>query len=368
MSFRALVVALAAVAATPGCAARQAPPADAAAERERHVGMVTRDYVDRDRLDWTSTGPRPLRTAIWYPAPDAAAMTERVTAGFFQGGTVAPGAPVAPGSERYPLIVLSHGTGGSAVQMMWLGRYLASRGFIVAAVNHHGNTGTEPQRRAEGFLLYWERATDLSRVIDRLLADETFGPRIDPARIGAAGFSLGGFTVLLAGGARFSSAQYDAFCASPKRDFTCEPQPEHLAAHADFATIRHTPRVQQSLRRSGESFRDPRVGAVFAIAPALGSGLTAGSLARLPVPAEIVVGEADVTTPAATNAALVASLIRGSKLTVLPSVTHYTFLDPCDDKGRQVLDICRDPAPTDRAAVHRQVGEMAATFFRAKLR
>jgi predicted dienelactone hydrolase len=48
--------------------------------------------------------------------------------------------------------------------MMWLGYYLASRGYIVAAVNHHGNTAAEKERAAQGFLLYWERETVHQRV------------------------------------------------------------------------------------------------------------------------------------------------------------------------------------------------------------
>jgi len=35
----------------------------------RSVGlrMVTRPYVDNTQMNWSRTGPRPLRTAIWYP-------------------------------------------------------------------------------------------------------------------------------------------------------------------------------------------------------------------------------------------------------------------------------------------------------------
>jgi len=330
--------------------------------------MITRDYVDPARENWERTGPRPLRTALWYPAPRSAIMSESVTAGLFEGGIVAPGAPIAPDRSRYPLIILSHGTGGSAVQMMWLGRFLAARGFVVAAVNHHGNTSAEPQRRAQGFLLYWERARDLSRVLDRILADEVFGPRIDGARIGAAGFSLGGFTVLLTAGARFSSARYAAFCASPQRDFTCEPQPEHPTAHAEFARLRETdPIVRESLQHADELYRDDRIRAVFVIAPALGSGLTERSLRSVRVPVELVVGDADVTTPMATNAVHVTGLIPDSRLEVLPGVSHYTFLNPCSARGVEVLDLCRDLASVDRAAIHRKVGEMAWRFFRTSL-
>lgn len=364
---RSFAFALIAVMAACAPSSRVAPPEMAAAD-ELRVGMITRDYVDDGRRNWDGTGPRPLRTAIWYPATDSAEMTESVTAGLFEGGVVAPGAPIVPHKAQYPLIVLSHGTGGSAVQMMWLGRYLASRGFIVAAVNHHGNTGSEPQRRAQGFLLYWERARDLARVTDRLLADETFGARIDRRRIGAAGFSLGGFTVLLVGGARFSRAQYDAFCASEQRDFTCEPQPEYPTAHAEFALLQDTDEmVRDSLSRSDDSYRDPRIRAVFAIAPAIGSGLTETSLAAIEVPVELVVGDGDLVTPMATNAARIARLVPGARLTTLPGVTHYTFLNRCSDRGVQILDLCRDPAPVNRATIHRQVGDMAVRFFRHSL-
>src|SRR5687768_7793387 len=102
------------------------PPRPAIETPEHHVGMITRDYVDTERRNWEGTGPRPLRTSVWYPASASAAMTESVSVGLFEGGLVAPSAPIASQRIHYPLIILSHGTGGSAFQMMWLGRFLAS--------------------------------------------------------------------------------------------------------------------------------------------------------------------------------------------------------------------------------------------------
>jgi predicted dienelactone hydrolase len=108
--------------------------------------------------------------------------------------------------------------------MMWLGTYLASRGYLVAAINHHGNTAAEQERAAQGFMLYWERAKDLTAVLDKLLADPVFGTHIDRDRIGAAGFSLGGSTVISIAGGVFSPQEFATFCRSPQRDFTCEAQ------------------------------------------------------------------------------------------------------------------------------------------------
>ncbi len=333
------------------------------------VGMVTRDYVDEARKNWQATGPRPLRTAIWYPA--ATITTEETIFGgppetqVFVPVTVAVGAEVSQSSRTYPLVILSHGTGGSAVMMMWLGYYLAERGYIVAAVNHHGNTAAENQPAAQGFMLVWERPKDLTVALDKLLADPVFGKRIDRNRIGAAGFSLGGYTVISIAGGVFSLKEFEGFCNSPQRDFTCEPQPEFPEARAKFEELRKTdPVVQASLLHAGDSYVDKRIKRVFAIAPALGGGFTKAGLSAIKIPVRIVVGQADAVTPLTTNAQRYANLIKGAKLTVLSGeVGHYTFLATCTPNGEKRLPICRDGAGVDRALVHNRVSRMAFEFF-----
>ena len=334
------------------------------------VGMMTRNFTDEKRKNWQGTAPRPLRTAIWYPAMATATGDEIIFGGaaekqVFAPVTVAPDADISRAARKYPLVLLSHGTGGSAVQMMWLGYYLASRGYIVAAVNHHGNTAAEQQRTAQGFLLFWERAKDLRAVLDKLLADPVFGAHIDRSRIGAAGFSLGGYTVISVAGGVFSPQEFEAFCHSPQRDFTCEPQPEFPEAPRLFAELKKTdPVVQKSLRHAGDSYRDERIKRVFAIAPALGGGFTEAGLNKIVIPVRIVIGRADKVTPLVTNAQRYSNLIKGARLTVLPGeIGHYTFLAECTPHGKAVLDICRDAESIDRAAVHREVGQLAYEFF-----
>ena len=348
----------------------------ASAQTTFKVGMVTRDFTDEHRRNWQGTAARPLRTAIWYPTSATTIKEETIFGGppdkeVFAPVTVASGASVSNAQQKYPLVLLSHGTGGSAVQMMWLGYYLASRGYIAAAVNHHGNTAAERQPAAPGFLLYWERARDLSVLLDKLLADPLVGPHIDRDRIGAAGFSLGGYTVISIAGGQFSQRQFDSFCASPQKDYTCEPQPEFPDAPKLFAELRKTDPpttesmlVEESLRHAGDSYRDPRIKRVFVIAPALGGGFTKAGLSKIRIPVFIVVGQADKVAPLATNAQRYARSIKGAKLTVLPGeVGHYTFLAECNAHGRSVLDICRDAASTDRAQVHQQVAQLAYEFF-----
>lgn len=348
----------------------------AAAQATLKVGMITRDFADERRQNWQGTAPRPLRTAIWYPAATTATESETIFGGpsdkeVFAPVSVASGAEISNAMLKYPLVLLSHGTGGSAMQMMWLGYYLASRGYIVAAVNHHGNTGAERQPAAQGFLLFWERARDLSALLDKLLADPLFGSRIDGDRIGAAGFSLGGYTVITVAGGQFSPAQFAFFCRSPQRDFTCEPQPEFPEARKLFAELKNANPptsasivVNDSLRHAGDSYRDLRIKRVFAIAPALGGGFTRAGLSRISIPVYIVVGQADKVAPPATNARRYASFIKHAKLTILPGgVGHYTFLAECNAHGRSILDICLDDASINRAQVHQQVAKLAFEFF-----
>lgn len=334
------------------------------------VGMMTRNYEDEARKNWQATGPRPLRTAVWYPAAETATKEETIFGGppetqVFAPVTVAAGADVSQRSKKYPLVLISHGTGGSAMMMMWLGYYLAARGYIVAAVNHHGNTAIEKEPAAQGFSLVWERPKDLTVVLDKLLADPLFGNHIDRNRIGAAGFSLGGYTVISIAGGVFSLKEFEGFCNSPQRDFTCEPQPEFPQAQAKLKELIKTDTVvQTSLLHASDSYVDKRIKCVFAIAPALGSGLTPASLNAIKIPVRLVVGQADHVTPPATNAQRFASLIKGAKLTVLPGeVGHYTFLATCTPNGEKVLPVCRDGAGVDRAAVHEQVSRMAFEFF-----
>ncbi len=219
------------------------------------VGEVNRHYVDERRLTWGGSGPRPLETAIWYPAKAAAAAAEaQPDRAIFETPVVVQGASLAEAHEKYPLILISHGTGGCAAALLWMGHYLASHGYLVAAINHHGNTCAEAQPDPRGYLLWWERAQDLRVALDRVLADPEFGTHIDPRRIGALGFSLGGYTVITVAGARIDRARYQRFCSSSARDFTCGPQAEYPDAPKLFEQLEKTdPVVQDALKHSGDS-------------------------------------------------------------------------------------------------------------------
>jgi len=337
-----------------------------------HVGVVERVFHPKAVRDWRGAQKQELRVMVWYPAPVSAVEVPRVIgppdAPLFEAGMASPNAPMEPSLKQFPLIVLSHGSGGSAMQMAWLGTALARAGFIAAAVDHPGNNALEPYT-PEGFILWWERATDLSEVIDGMLADENFGLRIDKDRIGAAGFSLGGYTVMEIAGAQTDvSALYDR-CTGQQDQSVCHSteMKDMQTPQQMLAQVRKTSGI--SLAASADSYKDARVHAVFAIAPGLGFTQTQESLRAIRMPVEIVVGGADRIAPANENADYLRANIHGARETVLPGgVAHYTFLDTCTVAAKKQLGVyCEDAATVDRDKVHAQVAGEAVGFFRNAL-
>jgi predicted dienelactone hydrolase len=340
----------------------------AAALAQSPVGAIERRFVPPEPYDWRGAKTHALDTTIWYPAADAK-MTEHDIgppgAPLFRLGSWADDAKPAVG--RHPLIVFSHGTGGSAAIMSWFGRALAARGYIVAGVNHPGNNALE-EYTVEGFSLWWKRAPDLTTVIDNVLRDEVIGPAIDPARIGAAGFSLGGYTMFELAGARTDPTLYLKFCAIAGG---CIDPPEFPNLTARRNELEKTSQAfRDQLAQSGQSYRDPRVRAVFAIAPALGPAFVPDSLRAIKIPVAIVTGDTDPLLPLAANAQALAKQVPGASLTIVPGgVGHYTFLAICTDAGRKAqAQLCTDNAGVDRAAVHQRAVDLASAFFERTLK
>jgi predicted dienelactone hydrolase len=106
--------------------------------------------------------------------------------------------------------------------------------------------------------------------------------------------------------------EYDRFCSSSERDFTCGPQPEFPDAPRLFQDLQANDMVvRDSLAHSGDSYRDPRIRAVFAIAPVFGRGFTRADVNDIRIPIEMVAGLGDAVAPPPTNAQSYAALISG---------------------------------------------------------
>jgi dienelactone hydrolase len=119
--------------------------------------------------------------------------------------------PEAAGSARTPLVVFSHGIGGSRRGYTWLGQHVARHGIASLHLQHVGSDRTlwggsifGLVGRLQGAAQDKEaiaRVQDLRFALDTLLAGE-LGGRFDPDRIVAGGHSYGANTTLLASGAR----------------------------------------------------------------------------------------------------------------------------------------------------------------------
>ena len=78
-------------------------------------------------------GKAPVEVGIWYPT-DAKPSDQRIELGL---QPVAPDAPVA--GQRLPLILISHGHGGSDAGHVDTAIALANAGYVVAALTHTGD-------------------------------------------------------------------------------------------------------------------------------------------------------------------------------------------------------------------------------------
>ncbi len=332
------------------------------------VGLKQLNYVDSERSNWQGNGPRPLSGLLWYPAKKGSKV-EDLDIAIFKVGKFAIKAAMSEDVAKMPLIVISHGTGGSAATMSWLASTLSSEAYLVAAVNHHGNTAVEEEKRAEGFLAWWERPRDISVLIDRLLQDPEIGPRIDTHRIGVAGFSLGGYTAIALGGAKLNFRNWVNMCKSEEGKTQCQLPPEATFSRQDALNLLEKPGPFQTiLAKSDDSYRDPRISAVFLTAPVLASYMQPESLSSIRVPVRIVVGDADDQAPLERNTRVFAQQIPNANYQVLSKVGHYSFLPVCSMTGKIAAKLyCNDHADVDRANIHALVGQQALDFFKREL-
>ncbi|UCE86319.1 MAG: dienelactone hydrolase family protein [Deltaproteobacteria bacterium] len=217
------------------------------------VGRTTFAITDPARND------RPLQIDAWYPVDpvDATAPPSvyELIGGIGILSEVALDAPPVSSQGPFPMIVFSHGSGGVRFQSFFLTESLASHGFVVVAPDHTGNTALDSIFGTQDpfEVIAVNRPADVSFLIDTMLAKnadalDPFRGAIDASRIGVSGHSFGGFTA--------------------------------LAVASGFGPVP----------------ADSRVRAIVPISPA-SSILSDAALASIEVPAMLLSGTADITTP-----------------------------------------------------------------------
>jgi predicted dienelactone hydrolase len=312
------------------------------------VGMTQLEYLD------SSEGSRPLNLMLIYPAaPPPTAPPFKI---FMSTNLhLYKDAPVVSDGLKHPLVVFSHGAGGNGSLYAWFGEYLASHGYLVAMVYHfRANTYDSSALYVRNRI--WQRPRDISLYITSLLQDEAWRLHIDPSQIGVAGHSQGGFTALWVGGAQVNPDLFMKYQRGWKNN-------EMVPAY-----IREQMKVDDEPVRN---VHDDRVRAAFAMAPGdiQGFGMDESGLRQMAIPAYIIVGASDTTTPPNENAGFAAGNIPHARLDLLPGpVGHEIFDNECDQIGRDNYpEACNDAAGVDRAKLHGYIGEAALQFFDSNL-
>lgn len=314
-------------------------------------GYRTGVIRDASRSNWENNAGRPIAWSAWYPAVENK-NSERPTKHFFELGDVIRDAPLVE-TKKLPVVLVSHGTGGTAESLGWLARALAAQGYVVLGPNHHGNTGAE-RYLAEGFLCWWERARDLSVLLSEIGATGFFANRLHMDQVSAVGFSLGGYAVMALAGARSSLEAFDNWRAA---NGLAAGGPKEFPDAADsIPTLMATSEAfRASWARHGDDFSDRRVTSVVAIAPApTVRAFVPRSLAQIQVPVAILTGGADSEAPSEQCADWLVSQNNRFRHTDLGAhVGHYTFLDfPSDPSLIGRADIFSDHENVDRRKVH----------------
>lgn len=260
--------------------------------------------------------------------------------------TVAPDAAPAPGAPRR-LIVMSHGTGGSASVDHDLAATLARAGFVVAQPLHAGDNYTDLSKA--GPESWQRRPGEVSRVIDALAADPQWAARLRLDRVGVHGMSAGGVTALALAGAQWrllnllqhcnEHLEADiAFCFNGALDAARQAErrasfervrgvPEALLPGA--VTARHGGRTPPAGAAAGFDPRpDPRIASVTLAVP-VAAVFDAASLARIRVPVGLLRAGADgVLVPAFHADHVRRHCARCELLADLQGAGHFDVLSP----------------------------------------
>ena len=270
------------------------------ARGEYKIGVRTLDFVNKNQIDVLKTKDNPdarydraLKVEVWYPAALSAGQSELVsyeevmgTANdpkrplipfTFQGRASRDAAPLAS-AGTFPLIVVSHGYVGSRYLLTYLTENLASKGYVVVAIDHAESTF----RDAAGFTsTLLNRSKDILFVLNQMAdlgkagGKDKLAGLLDANHTGIIGYSMGGYGVLNVAGAGYCEGFAKAFGGMTGGSKAIEVR---TTGNADY-----------------EKNFDPRIKAVVAFAP---WGMERGvwdteSLKGLKLPTFFVAGSQD---------------------------------------------------------------------------
>jgi predicted dienelactone hydrolase len=282
---------------------------------------------------------RPIEVGVWYPT-DAIPIRQRLELG---EQTVADNAPVR--GDHLPMVVISHGHGGSYAGHVDTAAALANAGFVVAALTHTGDNWRDESLATQ----IWERPRQLKVLTDYMVGVWPQHASLDVDRIGAFGFSAGGFTVLVEAGGAPDLTRIAPHCMDHPGFETCQivaAQPLDPAAPVTWT-------------------HDVRIKAVVSAAPAIGFAFGRDGLAPVRQPLQLWRAADDRVLPDPYYAEAVREdLPTPPETHVVAKAGHYDFLPPCSAQlAKSAPTICASAPDFDRAAFHLEFDRQVVAFF-----
>ena len=303
---------------------------------------------------------------IWYPSE--AHETGRTMGAFALSGAW-DGAPVRGNGA---LVVLSHGSGGSALPYYDMARVLVGAGFVVGAPEHDGDNWRDQSKT--GPASWKQRPAEISAAIDRIQSDPRFAPLLDKGKVGVYGMSAGGLTALEFSGATWSLSRLVKHCADHLEEDArfCAYREMAASGKLDGETLQRLKAQFVDGARSGMvdpkeyGFQDPRVKAVVAAVP-VAAVIDPESLRVPRVPTALISAGMDrVLAPrwhvlalekACASCVVLGSLERGGHMSVLSPLPKAVI-------GSLAGEWAEDPPGFDRATLTPLYQSIAQFFLR----
>ncbi|MFN8446637.1 MAG: prolyl oligopeptidase family serine peptidase [Caldilineaceae bacterium] len=298
----------------------------------------------------TDTDGHPFALGVWYPTQSRPWPTTLLGTMLMN---VARNAPIS--GQDLPLVVISHGNGGGPASHVDLALALANAGYVVAAPMHSGDNYAD--QSAFGSVSWLVRRTsEVHATIDYMLDQWQGHDHINAERIGAFGFSAGGFTVLTAIGAQPDLRIIASHCAELP-EFVCNllSQVKSPLLNADTPTL-------------GAAFLpDARIKAAVVAAPGFGFTLVPHGLDPIRVPIQLWGADDDRNVPYATNTKLVHEALSSRvEFHSVANAGHFSFLTPCGLLAPP--ELCSDQEGFDRKAFHMEMNASVIAFFEKNMK
>ncbi len=269
-----------------------------------------------------------LPITLVYPTDDQAVMVKFSSFEI----NVAMNAKPKLGNNR--LIVMSHGTGGSASSDHELAAALAKAGYIVAQPLHSGDNWKDVSRA--GPASWTTRPAEISKSINALAKDATFSNLFDVSKVGVHGMSAGGMTAVSVSGGQWSLLTMIKHCGKNMDEDigfclsgSTNDKTEQLKRRAQFLAGANAPEafLPAELKATHGAI-DNRIKATTLAVP-LAATFTAASLAAINIPVGVLGASNDEwLVPKFHSEYLLANCTKCVSLSTLPNAGHMDLLSP----------------------------------------